>query len=83
MKKCLKIPKKLSEAVIRRRDNTMANRKGTKGQTTIYKNKTIEISKDRVTRTSLKLRMNSGAPEKCAGPRPYVAFIVLLLLETW
>ena len=37
MKKRLKIPKKLSEAVIQRTDNAMAKRKVTKGQTTIYK----------------------------------------------
>jgi hypothetical protein len=35
---CLKIPKGQSESVYRRRtDNTMAKRKSTKGQTTIYK----------------------------------------------
>jgi hypothetical protein len=37
-KKSLKIPKGQSESVYRRRtDNTMAKRKSTKGQTTIYK----------------------------------------------
>jgi len=37
-KKSLKIPKGKSESVYRRRtDNTMAKRKSTKGQTTIYK----------------------------------------------
>jgi hypothetical protein len=37
-KKSLKIPKGQSESVYRRRtDNTMAKRKTTKGQTTIYK----------------------------------------------
>ena len=37
-KKSLKIPKEQSETVYRRRaDNTMAKRKGTKGQTTTYK----------------------------------------------
>jgi hypothetical protein len=37
-KKSLKIPKGQSETVYRRRtDNTMAKRKRTKGQTTIYK----------------------------------------------
>jgi hypothetical protein len=36
--KSLKIPKGQSESVYRRRtDNTMAKRKSTKGQTTIYK----------------------------------------------
>jgi len=33
----LKISKWQSESVNRTTDNTMANRKGTKGQTTIYK----------------------------------------------
>jgi hypothetical protein len=38
MKKSLKIPKGYSEFVNRRRtDSTMAERKSTKGQTTIYK----------------------------------------------
>ena len=37
-KKSLKIPKEQSESVYRRRtDNTMANRKSTKGQTAINK----------------------------------------------
>jgi len=37
-KKSLKIPKGYSESLYRRRtDNTMAKRKSTKGQTTIYK----------------------------------------------
>jgi hypothetical protein len=36
-KKSLKIPKGQSESVYRRTDNTMAKRKSTKGQTTIYK----------------------------------------------
>jgi hypothetical protein len=35
--KSLKIPKGQSESVYRRTDNTMANRKSRKGQTTIYK----------------------------------------------
>ena len=37
IKKSLKIPKGLSEFVYRRTDNTMAKRKRTKEQTTIYK----------------------------------------------
>jgi hypothetical protein len=38
IKKSLKIPKGQSESVYRRRtDNTMVKRKGTKGQTMIYK----------------------------------------------
>ena len=48
--KSLKIPNGQSETVYRRRtDNTMAKRKRTKGQTTIDK------TKDRVTRTPLKI----------------------------
>ena len=46
--KSLKIPKRQSESVNRRTDNTMAKRKNTKGQTTIYK------AKDQVTRTPTK-----------------------------
>ena len=43
-KKSLKIPKGQSESVYRRRtDNTMAKRKSTKGQTTIYKTCTYKI----------------------------------------
>ena len=38
-KKSLKIPKWQSESIYRRTDNTMAKRKSTKGQTTIYKTK--------------------------------------------
>jgi len=38
IKKSLKIPEEQSETVYQRRtDNTMAKRKSTKGQTTIYK----------------------------------------------
>ena len=49
----LKIPKGYSESVNRRRtDNTMANRKGTKGQTTIYKT----LHRDWATWTPLKIR---------------------------
>jgi hypothetical protein len=47
IKRSLKILKEQSESVYRKRtDNTMAKRKSTKGQTTIYKKKHI-------TRTSL------------------------------
>jgi hypothetical protein len=54
-KKSLKTPKGQPESVYRRRtDNTMARRKSTKGQTTIYK--TTHKTKDQVTRTSLKTR---------------------------
>ena len=56
--KSLKIPKGQSESVYRRRtDNTIAKRKSTKGQTTIYK------TKDRVTRTPLK----TGGELRCSG----------------
>ena len=54
-KKSLKIPKWQLDSVYRRKtDNTMAKRKSTKGQTTIYK--TYNKTKDRVTRTPLKSR---------------------------
>jgi len=60
--KRLKIPKGQSESVYRRRtDNTMAKRKSTKGQTTIYK--TYQITKDRVTPTPLKTGVISGTLE--------------------
>ena len=58
-KKSLKIPKRYSESVNRRTDNTMAKRKSTKGQTTIYKTYT----KDRLTRTPLK----PGGELRCSG----------------
>ena len=59
-KNSLKIPKGQSESVNwRRTDNTMAKRKSTKEQTTKHTHKT----KNRVTRTSLKTGVNSGAPE--------------------
>ena len=56
-KKSLKIPKGQSESVSRRTDNTMAKRRGTKGQTTINK------TKDRVTRTPLKTGSELRSPE--------------------
>jgi hypothetical protein len=37
VKKSLKIPKGQSESIYRRTENTIAKRKSTKGQTTIYK----------------------------------------------
>ena len=59
----MNISKGLSEFVHRRRtDSTMAKRKSTKGQTTIYKTHAFQ-TKDRVTRTPLKTGVNSGAPE--------------------
>jgi predicted choloylglycine hydrolase len=60
--KSLKISKGQSESVYRRRtDNTMAKRKRTKGQTTIYKN--TYKPKDRVTLTPLK----TGGELMCSG----------------
>jgi len=69
MKKSLKIPKGQSETVYRRRtDNTMATRKSTKGQITIY-NHTYKI-KDRLTRTPLKtggeLRWSGRVSSSCS-----------------
>jgi len=59
IKKSLKIPKGQSESIYRRgTGNTMAKRKSTKGQTTIYK-----TYKDRVTRTPLK----TGCELRCSG----------------
>ena len=58
----MKIPKGQSESVYRRKtDNTLAKRKSTKGQTTIYKH--TPKTKDRVTRTSLK----TGGELRCSG----------------
>jgi hypothetical protein len=54
----------------------MAKRKNTKGQTAIYK--TYTQAKDRVTRTSLKPGVNSGAPEKWEARDPLVTPIVLI-----
>jgi len=52
----LKIPKGQSESVNRRRkDNIIAKRKITKGQTTIYK--TLHKTKDQVSRASLRTQM--------------------------
>ena len=65
-KKSLKIPKGQSESVYRRRtDNTMAKRKSTKGQTTIYKTLVVlpivKFSKslvgDRGQRTKIHVKM--------------------------
>ena len=52
---CLKIPQGKSESVYRRTDNTVAKRKSTNGQTTIYK--TYAKTQDRVTRTPLQTRV--------------------------
>jgi hypothetical protein len=57
-----KIPKRQSESTHQRRtDNTMAKRRSTKEQTTIYK--TYIYNKDGITRTPLKTGVSSGAPE--------------------
>ena len=56
-KKCLKLPKRQPESVYRRTDNTMAKRKSTKEQTTIYK------TENRITRTQLK----TGGELRCSG----------------
>jgi len=54
--KSLKIPKGQSESVNRRRkDNIIAKRKITKGQTAIYK--TLHKTKDQVSRASLRTQM--------------------------
>jgi len=70
-KKSLKIPKGQSESVYRRRTaNTMAKRKSTKGQTTIYK---TYKTKNQVTRTPLKtggeLRWSRRVSSSTSGTR--------------
>ena len=77
IKKTLKIPKGQSESVYRwRTDNTMAKEKVQKDKqrSTKHKYKT----KDRVTRTPLKIGVNSGAPEGWAVPAPLEAPVVLI-----
>jgi hypothetical protein len=59
----------------------MEKRKRTKGQTTIYKTPHRK-QKDRETRTSLKLEVDSGASEVLAVPAPLVILVVLLLNNT-
>ena len=56
----LQIPNGKSEVVIRRTDNTMANRKGTKRQTSVNKilHRKLKIKEQNLTNTSV----NSGAP---------------------
>jgi len=58
--KCLKIPKKQSEAVHQiRKDNKIAKRKGTKGQAINYKT----IHRKRKIEQHMNIRgVNSGAP---------------------
>jgi hypothetical protein len=61
-KKSLKIPKGQSESVYRRRtDNTMAKRKSTKGQTTIYKTYT------QIQRSSNTNPTKNGGELRCFG----------------
>ena len=77
--KSLKILNRKSESVNRRRiDNTMAKRKRTKGQITIYKtlHKKPKIEKHE---PHLKPVMNAGAPGGLAVSVPLVASIVLLI----
>ena len=54
LKYSLKIPKVLSETVYRRTDNTMANRKSTKRQTTIDKTYISFTLSDHIRRIMLK-----------------------------
>ena len=76
-KKGLKIPKGHSESLYRRTDNTMAKRKKVqkdKQRSTKHTYKT----KDRVTRTPLKIGVSSGAPEGSAVPVPLVTPVALI-----
>ena len=77
-KKSLTIPKRSSESVYRRTDNTMAKGKRAKGQTTIYKH--TYKTKDRVTQSPLKTGGVKGRDKRlkmCVGAlnkgilRPY------------
>ena len=61
LKKRLMIPKGKSESVYRRTDNTMAIRKCTKVQKTMYKH--TYKTKDRVTRSPLR----TGGELRCSG----------------
>ena len=61
--KCLTKPKGQSESVYRRTDNAMAKRKKEKRTNTDLQNAT-QKTKDRATRTPIKLRFDSGAPER-------------------
>jgi hypothetical protein len=73
----LKIPKGQSESVYRRRtDNTMGEKKVQKDKQRSTKH--THKTKDRVTRTPLKLDVNSGAPEEWAVTAPLVEPIVLI-----
>jgi hypothetical protein len=63
IKKSLKIPKGQSESIYRRRtDNTMAKRKRTRGQTTIYKTLHTNLKIEQH-EPHLKPGVNLGAPE--------------------
>jgi len=79
MKKSLKVPKQ----VIRSRNSKDRQHHGQKKKKTNNDLQSItQKTKDRGTRTALKNRVNSGAPEKWACPPPQVALIVSLLLHT-
>jgi len=80
LKICLQIPQGHSNAVNRRRkNNTMA--KGTRTNNDLQ-NTTPNI-KDRATRTTLKLGMNSGASGGFTGRAPLVTPIVLPLNDRY
>ena len=76
-----KIPKWYSESVNRKTDNTMTERKRTKGQTTIYKtlDRKLQIEQHE---PHLKPGVNSGAPEGSAVHVPNATPVVLLLNDT-
>jgi hypothetical protein len=71
----MKIPKVLSESVIRRRtDNTIAKRKSTKWQTTIYKTLHRKL-KIKQREPHLRQRVNTGALEGKELPAPLVVIL--------
>ena len=72
----MKIPKRKSDAINRKRDNTTTNRKKTNND---LQNTTLKI-KDWITRTSLQSLANAGAPERLTVPALLVALVMLLLL---
>ena len=67
-----------TKKAIRRTDNTMAKRKRTKGQTTIYEtlHRKLKIEQHK---PHEKPRLNPGAPEGLADPAPLGAPVVLVL----
>ena len=71
-----------SESVNRRKaDNTIAKGKMIE-RTNNNLQRTTKKIKDRATLTSLKPKVNSGAPEGSAVPVTHVAHVMLLLLQT-